>query len=475
MADTEIDLEDSEFDLELDSPDEDDLEIESDEESVVIEGQAGWVGTHPAEIAAAKIRKTTGNSDEGILRDLRKGIFTIPLLKQEQLLPLFGTLDNIILGIVRRITNSSDKMRDKVLDVIIKVAAGNTYNKNIYEKDSSSLEKRPRTTFKDHEIEFMSRSYNLMRAIRKSDSVAHLLQDPLFIRGIYEEILTEFITITKDYTRNHHLALQARLANDTEKYYKHFSECTRIENLLRMRDNHAYSIIRDAEQANRRYIEVRSVIIAPYLRSVFSLAKNLGKNVQQTLDNFQNGSMGLIRAVSCYSTVRPTSFSSVAKGWIKQTMLLSIKEEANFVKLPIATWQSFTAMERVRLKNGIEIENYEEIAKINDTTLEKVKQIYESVKLSQVYSIHKTYDQNEKLTLEDVIPNEEPDSDDEMLDDLRDYIGKAGLTVKEKKVLALSYGLSDVISNDKVSRLDSESERLVQLARYVGFDVRLLV
>lgn len=464
----EIDMEVDEFEEE-----EDDLEIAHDVNTVNLGSQKDWIGLHPAEIAAAKIKKSTGNSEDQLLRDLRKDIFTIPLLKQEQLLPLFSQLDEIIVGIVGKILESSALMRSRVVDIMVKVAAGNTYNKNIYEKEVSSLEKRPRSTYKDHEIDFMGRCYDFLKNAGNSHNLDKEFAHPQFIRGVYEEILEEFVDSTRTYVINHHQALQSRINNDNDKYIKHLSVCNVIENKMRFKNQYSYSIIRDSEQAHKQYIEIRSIIIAPYLRSVFSLAKNLGKNVHQTLDNFQNGSMGLIRAVSCYSTVRPTSFSSVAKGWIKQMMLLSIKEEANFVKLPIATWQSFTSMEKVRQKAGIEIEDYDGIAKANKVSLDKVRNIYESIKLSQVFSISKTYDQNEKLTLEDVISDEKEDNSDAIISELREYIEKANLCSLEKKVLALTHGIADIIVSKPLKEDEIEKERLVQSAKRIGFSIYL--
>lgn len=448
-----------------------DLEIAQDENRTIVASQQNWVGHHPAEIAAAKIKKASGNSEDQLLRDLRKDIFTIPLLKQEDLVPLFHQLDDVIVTMVNKILASSLTMRSRIVDVMVKVAAGNTYNKNIYEKETSTLNEKRSSTYKEHEIDFMNRCYNFLREVGNKDHLDKELAEPQFIRGVYEEILEEFVELTKEYTSNHHMALQARLLNDTDRYTKHLSNCVAIENKLQFKDQLGYSVIRDAEQAHKKYIEIRSVIIAPYLRSVFSLAKNLGKNVHQILDNFQNGSMGLIRAVSCYSTIKPTSFSSVAKGWIKQMMLLRIKEEANFVKLPIATWQSFTAMEKVRQKNGCEIDDYDCIAKANKTTPEKVKTVYESVKMSQVFSINKTYDQNEKLTLEDVIPDEKESSDDLIIGELREYIDKASLQSAEKKVIALIHGIADIIVNKRLSEEDIEKERLIQSARRIGFSL----
>lgn len=455
--------------------DQEEISLEIDVDDQVLYRNDSWVGSHPAEIAASKIRKNSSSTSEAQeIKNLQKDIFTIPLLEQPELLPLFHQLDDIITEIVGRILDSSGLMRERVLDIIVKVAAGNTYNKNIYEKDESSLEKRPRITYKDHEIQFMSKCYSYLYEMDSGETIKKEFLKPQFIRGVYEEVLEEFVQLTKEYIKNHHLSFQCRINGDLSQSVEYLSVCAGIENKLRFRDNRAYSIVRDAEVALNKYIEIRSIIIAPYLRSVYSLATKLGKNVQQILDNFQNGSMGLIRAVSCYSVNRPASFSSVAKGWIKQMMLLSIKEEANFVKLPIATWQAFTAMERVRVKAGIEIEDYDGIAKANGQSLEKVKSIYESVKLSQVFSIHKTYDQNEKLTLEDVIPDDQYDDEDLLSEELRSYIDKANLNDMERKAIALVHGIADVIEDfhkTAPTELDIQKERCMQLSKKIGFTV----
>lgn len=449
-----------------------DLTIAFDEQEVEINSE--WIASHPAELAASKINKESSSqnsSDDQVLKHLRKDVFTIPTLKQEGLIPLFNQLDDIIISITKKIIDSSGLARERILDVMVKVAAGNTYNKNIYEKNESSLEKRPNTTYKDHEIAFMNRCYNfLYNSCSDNNKISENLLEPQFVRGVYEEVLEEFVDKTKLYLENHHKSLYYKIIGDNDKYFKYHSKNIIMEEYFSISYDQMYSLVRDSEQALNRYVTIRSAIIAPYLRSAFSMAKKYGKNNQQLLDNFQNGSMGLIRAVSCYSTVRPTAFSSVAQNWIKQCMLLSIKEEANFVKLPIATWQAFTAMEKVRIKHCIEIDEYNEIAKVNKVPLDKVKSIYEAVKMSQVFSIHKTYDQNEKLTLEDVIPDESEDNNS-MDSELREYIERSNLSIIERKVLSLVHGITDVIKSDIIDRLDIEKEQISQLARKIGFIV----
>jgi len=131
-------------------------------------------------------------------------------------------------------------------------------------------------------------------------------------------------------------------------------------------------------------------------------------------------------------------------------------------------------MEKVRQKAGCEIDDYDCIAKANKATLDKVKSVYESVKMSQVFSINKTYDQNEKLTLEDVIPDEKESSDDVIIGELREYIEKANLKLQEKKVIALTHGIADIIVSKRLREEDVEKEKLVQAARKIGFSLSYL-
>lgn len=445
----------------------------------VIRENTNWKGNHPAEIAARHISKreptVIGGSDEQIVKDLRKLVFAVPMMEQDELLRNFFRMDGMLIPVVHSLIEHSEKIFDEVIQIVIKVAAGNTYGKNIYEKEDltedQKSDKKPRTTYKPHEVSFLENSYDLLRlaGLKDRSGAGDAMEKANFIRGVYEELLQLVIDKTVDYESLHWKAINFKFAGDLDRYYRCVELINHIEKEFRISNTCAFDLIRRSHYVHQKCQEIRAMVIAPYLRAVYKKANSMARNPHQMLDNFQNGSIGLFKAASCYSTKRPASFSSVAKWWIKQMMLLSIKEDANFVKLPIATWQLYTKLEKIRIAENIGAEEFTEIAKAAKLPLDKVKSVYDSVKLSQVYSLNKTYDHNEKLTLEDIIPDYEEDEDDIFKDDLRKFCQTADLTDTERKVLALQYGMLDIIPSRKIDETKILLESLNQNLQRIGF------
>jgi DNA-directed RNA polymerase sigma subunit (sigma70/sigma32) len=447
---------------------------------------------HPAEIAARYLKLHAkgpiGGSDAQILKDLRKMVFGVPLLQQKEVHRLFLEMDAEVYPTVYKILSASSVFWESVIQVIIKVAAGNTYGKNIYEKEDIPLEekgqKKPyKELYKDHEITFLINSYESMRLFAQAQTTGELI-DPIliensikkcaFIRGVYEDVLSQFVTATSKYPHLYWEALRSKVEHRFDTYSKQIESIKLIDEKLGL-NKYAFSVSRDAQKIHSDYQKLRSVIIAPYLRSVYSAAKKTARNAHQMLDNFQNGSIGLMRAVSCYSTLRPASFASVAKWWIKQMMLLSIKEDANFVKLPVSTWQAYTQLEKARSRLGLGEDKLAEVAEAAKMPVKKAQSIYHTVKIAQVYSLNRTYDHDDKLTLEDVIADPVRLQDavtDDITELLRNYCGEARLTSLETLVIALRNGMPDLLPDSKISLNDQIKEAVTQCLASLGYNFR---
>jgi len=447
---------------------------------------------HPAEIAAkyqATIKSPVGGSDEQILKDLRKLVFSVPLLHQDDVSKLFDQIDKCIFPTVYTILDTSMASFEEVLQIVIKVAAGNTYGKNIYEKSEEHREKdenreaESRGTYKEHEIEFLTKSYEVFRLyaiystpdtkFKSSKDVKSSMQNCNFIRGVYEDVLSNFVANTSVYEKLHWESLAAKHNNNLDAYHKLINEITHLDKFFRL-NRFSFYISREAKRIHNKYMELRAMIITPYLRSVYSTAKSTAKNPHQMLDNFQNGSIGLIRAISCYSTKRKACFASVAKHWIKQMMLLSIKEDANFVKLPVSTWQTYTQLEKAKLKEGLGDDCIAEIAKAAKMPLKKAKSVYYTVKIAQVYSLNRTYDVDEKLTLEDIMTNEDRLGGyiDPFINLLREHCDIANLSPTELKILALRHGMLDLIPLKQVDQTECLREIISQNLAGLGYNYR---
>jgi RNA polymerase sigma factor (sigma-70 family) len=80
---------------------------------------------------------------------------------------------------------------------------------------------------------------------------------------------------------------------------------------------------------------------------VFSEASKLsGPSRTIFEDVFQSGVFGLIRAISTFFRERNTYFSGYARWWVRQSILLSLKEEVSFFKIPSAVWHVYNKLER---------------------------------------------------------------------------------------------------------------------------------
>lgn len=462
-----------------------DAEMDAEISKILSSADEKWQGLHPAEIAArlsTSHRKfSSGNSDEDILRDLRKSVFSVPLVQQKEVRLLFESIDCKLVPHVHQLIRNSNTELENMFQVIVKVAAGNTYGKNIYERaDGPKVEAGPKATFKDHETEFLKNSYDFFRLVArfysdhkkeiKTQSIENSIEKCSFIRGVYEEVLSDFATRTKHYQQLHWLAIKAKLNSDHEEYSRLISTIKQIDESLNIRGP-LFGLAKEANRINSYYHKVRATIIAPYLRTVYTVARSTARNAHQMLDNFQNGSLGLMRAVSCYSTRRPASFASVAKWWVKQMMLLSIKEDANFVKLPVSTWQAFTQLEKAKSKVGDD-DNIQKIAQTAKIPVKKAQAVYDTVKVSQVYSLNRTYDSDEKLTLEDIITTEDRlgSESDELAQFLLEYCRVADMSQREKIVLALHYGMVELIEEEiEISKESRLLETLQQNLATLGF------
>jgi len=62
--------------------------------------------------------------------------------------------------------------------------------------------------------------------------------------------------------------------------------------------------------------KARNLIIESNLRLVIDLAKKSSKNIDELIDNIQNGNIGLILAVDKYDITKGTRFSTYATWWI---------------------------------------------------------------------------------------------------------------------------------------------------------------
>ncbi len=286
--------------------------------------------------------------DRGIdsLEHIRVGVFASDeLLTREVLDSTFDQMDAEMWSSVCYLLNSPCRfVEHRLSEVAIRAMGNMTYGRVLYNRD------------KHTEEEWLTLSGELLhRTIgrKTKENVARtkeLLLEMSWVRAIYEELIEDFCRRTEGY--NDLCVEEARLAHSLKGAFGTRMSRIRIqkneiETSVGLDQQQLFGIVKGVEHHRQQYTDLRNIIIQPYLRLVFSEASKLsGPSRTIFEDVFQSGVFGLIRAISTFFRERNTYFSGYARWWVRQAILLSLKEEVSFFKIPSAVWHVYNKLER---------------------------------------------------------------------------------------------------------------------------------
>ena len=184
------------------------------------------------------------------------------------------------------------------------------------------------------------------------------------------------------------------------------------------------------------------------LRLVVSIAKRYVGRGMLFLDLIQEVNLVLIKALEKFDYNKGFKFSTYATWWIRQAITRAIADQARTIRIPVHMVETINKLIRVSRQLLQELGREpmpEEIAKEMDTTVDRVREI---MKIAQ-----------EPVSLETPIGEEEDSHLGDFIEDhdapapadaasftlLREQLEEVleTLTVREKKVLELRFGLED--------------------------------
>ncbi len=182
------------------------------------------------------------------------------------------------------------------------------------------------------------------------------------------------------------------------------------------------------------------------LRFVVSVAKQYQNQGLTLGDLINEGNLGLIKAAKRFDETKGFKFISYAVWWIRQSILQAIAEQSRIVRLPLNQVGSLSKISKAfsRLEQEYEREpSPEELADTLETTVEKISDTLSNS--GRHVSMDAPFVQGEENTLLDVLENDNPNTDSNLIDEsLSEEIKRSlsTLTEREREIIVLFFGLS---------------------------------
>lgn len=426
-------------------------------------------GSPETTISQGVYKRSPASTDLITARSLIETINSSATLTQEELFPLFSRASLLVNDSVRLLVQENSYIQSCIINLAAEVAANLDRNKAIYRRPvefvSGVLKDVPADSDK-READFLCSCMDLQASLVRGDKKSQI--DIVFslplTRMVFEQFIKEWHRKTHEYEYNAYLSTHLRLLGEDPSEPE--LVCYRIENECGLNARSAFGVIRYISLRLEALSSIYERIFNAYSRVILKQAKGQAVSEDSALDNFQNGSFGLLRAISSYDNVSNARFVGHAKWWIRQSMLYYLKEDSNLIRVSSNTWQHYAKLEAIRHRQESRLGPLtdSQLSDLSGYSKSHVESVYSTVRTSQVKSLDYPLRWEGNSTVMNVSPLEDESEDP------ADYTASDSvkclldnLSFDLRNLVCLAYGLTEYVVQpippDKV-----EEERLRQIS-----------